>query len=390
MSGYKVLFVSPFPPHRSGISEFGGQLIGAFARVSGAEVSVLGDGGPRPGEEWSADRRIRIRRAWGFNRWTSGPRILRWIWRERPDVVWFNLIYSAFGDRRVPALLGFLAPYMARRAGFITAITLHHLMDFIDLSRTRFESSPWLTRWGSGLAHRLLFRSSAVFLPLEKYAAHARRRFPKATVLKMPLGFPRPAGCRSNLQGSRLLVMGRFGSYKRLDGCLETLRRVRARIPAATMAIAGLSHYSQPGYYEEFATRHEGEAGVEFLGYVPEEKLGEVLAGADLMVLNHSTTTGASAVALLAACHGLPVVSPALPDLLAMEQEEGIAFERYAPGDAEGAASAIVGLFDDRWRLRALADRNYAAAQANSIDDVARRYDGFFRERLGLASPPQS
>jgi len=47
----------------------------------------------------------------------------------------FNLVFSSFGNKENPlaAFSGLTLPAMTRMAGFYTHVTLHHLMDHIDL-----------------------------------------------------------------------------------------------------------------------------------------------------------------------------------------------------------------------------------------------------------------
>ena len=382
MAPYRVAFVSPFPPARSGISEYGRQLIEAFGRVSDAEILVIADGGVSAAREVALDGRYSVARCVRFNDWSNPARILRILDAEKPDIVWFNLIYSAFGDRRAAAALGLLTPRLARRHGRVSVVTLHHLLEFVSLNATRFESSQRLTRWGARLIERSLFRADAVVLPLKKYAARMRSRFPRARIEALPIGCPYSGWPRAALEGNRLLVLGRYGSYKRLEPVLDVFQRVRARIPGATLTVAGVSHYADPNCYERVAAEYGSLAGVTFTGYVPECRLRDLLLATDVMVLNHASTTGVSAAATLAACAGVPVVAPALDDLLAMEAEMGLPLERFAPGDAVDAARAVCTLLEDRARLNERGAQLYAAAQRGGIDGVARRYDALFRALL--------
>ncbi len=73
-------------------------------------------------------------RCWRFDSLSNPVRLLRAIHDIKPDVVWFNLLFSTFGNKPVPAFFGLTQPVLSRLSGRYTHVTLHHLMDNIDLA----------------------------------------------------------------------------------------------------------------------------------------------------------------------------------------------------------------------------------------------------------------
>ena len=106
-------------------------------------------------------------RCWKFNSITTPWDLLKTILQIKPDVVWFNLVFSSFGDKPVPAFLGLCSALLLRLAGFYTHITLHHIIETLDLSRgTRF---PGLYRFCGAVATRLLLCCNSISVLLPSY-----------------------------------------------------------------------------------------------------------------------------------------------------------------------------------------------------------------------------
>jgi hypothetical protein len=81
--------------------------------------------------------------------------LLRTLRQLQPDVVWFNLGFASFGDESLPAFLGIVLPALARAAGFDTHVTLHQLMETVDLKDAGIRF-PLLYRLGGVVATQIL------------------------------------------------------------------------------------------------------------------------------------------------------------------------------------------------------------------------------------------
>src|SRR3954454_4159744 len=149
----KICLVSAFPPSRRGLNEYGYHIARELQADSLLSLTVLGDE-----TEGSASEEIHdfdVRRCWDFNSTTNAMRILNVVRDIRPDVVWFNLLFSTFGNNPVAAFTGLTAPALTRMAGFYTHVTLHHLMDNIDLTDAGVRS-PRLYRLPREIPNPLL------------------------------------------------------------------------------------------------------------------------------------------------------------------------------------------------------------------------------------------
>ena len=75
-------------------------------------------------------------RCWKFGSLRTPLRLLKTIRRLKPDVVWFNLVFSSFATPENPfaAFAGLSAPALTRASGFYTHITLHHVVEHVDFA----------------------------------------------------------------------------------------------------------------------------------------------------------------------------------------------------------------------------------------------------------------
>ena len=178
----KICLVTSFPPSRDALNEYGFHIASELRQLPGIELTVLADEYAPLQVELDG---FSVVRCWKFNRLSNPWGVLRAIWRERPDVVWFNLGFASFGGEALPAFFGIAIPFFARMTGSYTHVTLHQLMETVDLkdAGVRF---PLAYKMGGFIATQMvLFANSvSVMLPayrnvlLEKYgrgAVYVRR-----------------------------------------------------------------------------------------------------------------------------------------------------------------------------------------------------------------------
>src|ERR1700741_2922251 len=96
----KVCLVTAFPPSTERINEYGFHLAKELRNGEFISLTVLADD---PGEPLQELPGFDVERCWKFNSVTTPFKILRAARRNKPDVVWFNLVFSSFGDKPIPA-----------------------------------------------------------------------------------------------------------------------------------------------------------------------------------------------------------------------------------------------------------------------------------------------
>ncbi|MBV9180527.1 MAG: glycosyltransferase [Acidobacteria bacterium] len=386
VSDMRICLVTAFPPSHQRINEYGLHLA-RTAQMRGARVIVLGDE-YEPGEHELDE--FTVRRCWRFNSILNPLRILRAVREMRPDVVWFNLVYSTFGDNPLAAFLGLCTPLLLRRSGFRTHVTLHHMLDAVELRHADIRF-PGLYKKAGWLATRALLKADKVSVLLEQYRKRLFETYGATNVnvrrhgILGDLASPPDFSLRGD--DFRVLVFGKFGRYKRLELVLRAWPQVRQAIPNAKLVIAGEDHPNRPGYMGHVAEQCRHDSTVEFLSYIPEDCLAEVFRRSHAVVLPYSSSGGPSGVAHLAAQYGLPLIGPDIPDLVQLVREEGLAIDYYRTEDSHDLADAIIELARDPHRARQMSEQNYNAILSMSMPRIVGQYLSDFREYLARPQP---
>ena len=93
----KICLVTAFPPSRRGLNEYGFHIARELQRDPLLSVTVLADElAEAPPELPEFD----VLRCWRFDSLSTPRRLLAALNDCKPDVVWFNLLFSTFGNRQ--------------------------------------------------------------------------------------------------------------------------------------------------------------------------------------------------------------------------------------------------------------------------------------------------
>jgi glycosyltransferase involved in cell wall biosynthesis len=371
----KICLVTAFPPSRRGLNEYGFHLARELKSEPLLSLTILAD--ELDGEEEELPD-YDVIRCWRFDSFSNPARLLKTIRDIKPDVVWFNLLFSTFGHSPIPAFLGLAQPAISRLSGRYTHVTLHHLMDNIDLadSGVRFHR---LYRSAGSAATRFLLMANSVSVLLPVYRRTLIEKYRGENVYFRAHGIlggcPEPPDFqRRGNPEHRILAFGKWGTYKRLEALIEAFRQLESEMPNIRLIIAGSNHPSTPGYVESIAASTKGTAGIEFIGYVAEENIADLFRRASVVVLPYSSATGASGVAHLACEFGVPIVSADIPDFREMAGDEGLAVDFYDTGKTAGLLDHLRSLLNDDKRLRDMAEQNFSAALRMTMPQIIRQY----------------
>ena len=372
------MLVSALSPSQVGLHEYGRFFYDACQKFPNHEFIFASDLNPNINQSVPEKSNVRVFRAWRYNSPANIFKLIKLARREKPDIVWFNLIVTSFGDRPIAAFLGLLTPITLRAIGYKTCVTLHHLSDFIEFNDSRFKKSKHIFKIFAAAAEQALAFSGPVTLLLDKYVHHFQSKYWRANAVRMHHGFPefqesvQPNNCK------HILVFGKFGSYKKIEFPIEIFAALRETDPSWTMTIAGSSHPSYPGYYESFAKSKTLVPGLEFLSYVPNAELPKLFARSGIVLLPYSSATGVSGVAHLSAVFGVPVVAANIDDFQAMQGEEGIGLKLFNQGNLSDAVRVIRDLAQNDANWQELSTKSLETAQKNSIQNTLGSYIQLF------------
>jgi len=379
----RVCIVSSYPPSRARLSEYAYNLLrelGGRERIHG--IQVLADTMGGHGGMSREGSKVEVLRVWRPDNPLTILGIIPRALRLRPDIIHFNIHFQSFGRRRITNLIGLMLPPICSILGLRVLVTLHNLGELVDLEKVGLKPSiP--NRIGILLATRLMLRFvPRIVVTVRSYKRHLERRYGYGGAIYIPHGAPIHSHKPNDPKERVILMFGHMSPHKGLPVILKAFEELSKEREDIKLQVAGMSHPNFPGYLEGFMGKANPK--VEFLGYVEEERLGEVFGRATLIALPYLTSTGTSGVFHLACGYGKPVVASNLPEIREMVAE-GASALLVPPGDPEALKEAIKQLLENPKMAEEMALRNQAYASRESWARIAERYEALYMELAGSA-----
>jgi glycosyltransferase involved in cell wall biosynthesis len=409
----KICLVTAFPPSGRQLNEYAFHIASELQRNPLINLVILGD--KLTEYEFATDgngNRLELRqqaelpgfnvvRCWEFNKLATAPRLLRTIRQFKPDVVWFNLVFSTFAtqDHPATAFAGLCVPALSRALGCYSHVTLHHIIEHVDFAGAGVKRER-LFRLGSDMATRALLKANSVTVLLSGYQRTLTEKYSAQNVLLGSHGVfascpSAPDFSKRGNPDHRILAIGHWGTYKRLETLVAAFPSVLRRVPNAKLVIAGANHHTKPGYWESIRESLNGNDRVEFRGYVAEEAIPDLFRASSVVVLPYDSATGSSGPAHQACEFGVPLVCADIADFRNMAEDEEIAVKFYKVGDAGDLANQLASLLQSPDEQLRMAEQNFSAAVRMTMPNVVRRYLRWFeliqrRKALGSSLQVQS
>jgi hypothetical protein len=176
----------------------------------------------------------------------------------------------------------------------------------------------------------------------------------------------------------RILAIGHWGTYKRLETLMEAFASILKKVPNARLIIAGANHHTKAGYWESIREAQSADLPIEFRGYVPEEDIPELFRTTSIVVMPYDSATGSSGPAHQACEYGVPIVCADIPEFREMAVDEGMAARFYKIGDPADLAEQLVTILESPALQRQMAEQNYAAGVQMSMASVVGNYLRWF------------
>ena len=371
----KICLVTTFPPSQGGLSEYGLHIAEELRRNPFLSLTILADKISPAQPELDG---FSVQRCWSFDDPASAFRLLTAIGKAKPDVVWFNLLFSTFGRNPMNAFLGLLTPLLARLSGRYTHVTLHHLMDTVDLKDAGVRYARTY-RMAGAIATRMLLLSNSVSVLMPGYREILHEKYGHDNVHVRSHGVltRRPEYPDFSRRGNpehRILAFGKWGTYKRLELMIEAFQILHNALSNTKLVVAGGDHPQAAGYVASLKKKHEGNSAIEFTGYVDEDDLPGLFQSSSVAVMPYSSSTGCSGVAHLACAYGVPIVCADLPDFRQMADGEELAIEFYKPGDVQDLAQGLIGFLTNTQKQEAMAIQNFSTALRMTMPTIVLKY----------------
>ena len=381
----KICLVTSFPPSRDALNEYGFHIASELRRIPEIDLTILGDDHSSTQPELEG---FKVVRCWKFNSLRNPWRVLDAVGRERPDVVWFNLGFASFGGTALAAFTGITIPSFTRMKGPYTHVTLHQLMETVDLKDAGIRF-PSLYRVGGFIATQILLFADSVSVTMPAYRNVLIEKYGRGSVYVRRHGSfaSRPEYPDFAQRGNpehRILAFGKWGTYKRLEPILQAFDMVIKEVPEARLVIAGTDHPKTPGYLRSIQNKIGARSDIHFAGYVEEEDIPQLFQRSSLTVLPYTSSAGSSGIAHLASTYGVPIISSDIADCKRLAEEEGLAIDFFPAGDVSQLARHVVDLLKHRDRQVEMALQNMSAALRMSMPEIIREYLRTFELRREL------
>lgn len=392
----KICLVATFPPSGRQLNEYAFHIARELRRHPEIELTILADeltdydfatdenGNPLKADQQSELPGFNVIRCWKFGSVTNPVRLLAAIRKVNPDVVWFNLVFSSFATPENPlaAFAGLSIPALTRAAGYFTHITLHHIIEHVDFAAAGVRHER-IYRFGTDLVTRALLAANSVTILLPSYHRTLKTKYRARNVLLGTHGTfatcptPPDFSKRGN-PDKRILAIGHWGTYKRLETLMEAFPAVLKKVPNARLIVAGANHHTKPGYWESIRDAQPAGLPIEFHGYVAEEKIPELYQSTSLVVLPYDSATGSSGPAHQACEFGIPIVSADLPDFQGMASDENMAIRFFKHGDAADLAEHLIAILSSPELEQKMAMQNFRAGVEMTMTNVVNNYLRWF------------
>jgi glycosyltransferase involved in cell wall biosynthesis len=392
----RICLVATFPPSGRQLNEYSFHIARELQNHSDVELIILADeltdydfATDEHGNALKADQMkelpgFNVIRCWKFGSVGTPVRLLNTIRQLKPDVVWYNLVFSSFAtpENPVAAFAGLSAPALTRAAGFFTHITLHHIIEHVDFAAAGVRRER-LYRFGTNFATKALLRAHSVSVLLPGYRHTLVTKYSAKNVLLGTHGtfasVPSPPDfSKRGNPDKRILAIGHWGTYKRLETLMEALPMVLAKIPNARLVVAGANHHTKAGYWEGIRDAQPAGMPIEFRGYVPEEAIPELYQSMSVVAMPYDSSTGSSGPAHQACEYGIPIVCADIEDLRGMASNENMAVRFHKVGDAADLAAQLIAILESPELEHQMAEHNFRAGVEMTMNNVVKNYLRWF------------
>ena len=390
----RICLVTAFPPSGRQLNEYAFYIAREMQRNPTIDLTVLAD--ELTDYDFATDAKgnrlgvqpelpgFSVVRCWKFSKLATPLHLLRAVRKIQPDVVWFNLIFSTFAtpEHPVAAFAGLCAPALTRAFGYYTHVTLHHILEHVDFAGAGVSQEGFF-RFGSQIATRALLAANSVTVLLSGYRRTLIEKYSARNVVLGTHGVftTSPTAPDLSIRGNpnhRILAIGHWGTYKRLEILMAAFPEVLKRVPSARLIIAGANHHTKPGYWESIRDSQRDNPRIEFLGYVPEEAIPDLYRTSSIVVMPYDSATGSSGPAHQACEFGVPIVCASIPDFRVMAADEEMAIAFYRTGDPVDLADKLVTVLRSPDLQRQMAEQNFLAGVRMTMPAVVRNYLRWF------------
>lgn len=386
----KIALISPYPPSKGTLNEYAYHLVSQFKNKDEiTELTIITDKLPA-GESYMEEIgkcKITFKDVWSFNSLLSPLKILKAIKQSNADVAFFNIQFLSFGDKKIPATLGLLTPFLSKINGIPSVTLLHNIIETVDYESAGITKNPilkWIYNTVGTVLTKLILASNTLAVTMPKYVRILNKKYKVNNVRHVPHGTFEVAETPDFNKGAdklQVMTFGKFGTYKKIEKMIDAVQIVRETTGKdIEIVIAGTDNPNVKGYLADVKKKYENVKDIRFTGYVEEEDVPKIFTESTVVVFPYTSTTGSSGVLHQAGSYGKAVVMPNIGDLKELIEDEGYRGEFFEPEDTIGLANAIEKLIVNKEHRIEIAKTNYKAAASLPMSEIADLYISLFRK----------
>src|SRR6185436_4096167 len=240
----RIAIVTTHPPSKNSLNEYAYHFVRFLkTKVENVEeVILLLDELPE-GQSYSFMQEpnevpVRCVPCWKFGALNNILTIREAVKETKPDIVLFNIQFASFADKKIPATLGLLTPWLLKISGFKVVVLLHNIMETVNLKSAGFGGNPIIEaviRLFGNIVTRFILAADVVAVTIPKYVEILESKYGAHNVLLAPHGsFEEPTNTEpAPMPVGRPTVMtfGKFGTYKTVDLLIESHEMLQKQRP---------------------------------------------------------------------------------------------------------------------------------------------------------------
>ncbi len=388
----KISFVSPYPPSKVTLNEYGYHLIRSFKGKKEVEhIDVLSNHLENNQDyERYAEEGINIIPSWHFNSLFTLPQLLWKVHQTKPDVVIFNLQFMTFGEAKIPSALGLLLPWLIKLMGIPSLVLIHNITETVKLEDIGMSQNKWMTKillFIGSMLTRFILKANLVGVTISQYVDILKEKYKAKNVILLPHGnfeLPERKPLKEPLKDINLMAFGKFGTYKKVEVMMEALPLLEKKYPDLNfkITIAGSDNPNVKGYLESVQKQYADLRNIEFTGYVAEEDVPKLFHDSTFVVFPYQTTTGSSGILHQAGSYAKACILPKIDDLQRVVDEEGYGGAYFEVDNPESMVQAISQLIDNPSQRQLIEDQNYEAARGLPMSELADWYINYIEKLI--------
>ena len=361
------------------------------------DVTVLGPSGSRiPGNYPS---NVKIEPIWEYDDIPSLIRTLFFLLREgkKFDVIFFNLILTSFGRRKLSNATGLLIPpLLSILAHKKPVVYIHNLVETQDIRKLGYGNAH-VSKLLARVLERLLFGTTHIILPLESQRKTIERIYGTRVDQALFVGVEgiwtlknyirvNNSSTLYNLGKIRILLFGAWGPQKDVVSILRMLKTLTLRVTNLHVIVAGSINQNFPEYRKKLSrTFMELDPGIfSFIENPEEELVPELFINSDILILPYNAAGGYSAVMNVARLYCVKILAYDIEELREISRTIDVNVD-FIPRDNNESLEKAIRFF--LWEPKLMAvDMELAELIARGEDqmtDILEKFSMYGKGRTG-------